>query len=75
MENIEEKIVVPTESEKWVNNVAHLLAALSKHLSVSKDIEFDGLQKFTVAGLALGAAKEVQTLNDLLIDWGILKLQ
>ena len=65
------KIKVQADVDGYFSNMCTLLAALGKHLEVLDDMEFTGVQKFTVAGLALGVSTKLNEVINKLKEWEI----
>ena len=68
------KVNVKSDAQGYMHDISLLLGALGKHLERINDIELSGVDRFTLAGLAMAVGTQQQILFDKLQDWGLLTL-
>lgn len=59
-------------AKAYMHDLSLILAALGKQLGHIDDIEIDGMDKFTLAGLTLGISAQMQKLIDKMTKWGLM---
>ncbi len=62
------------KSDAYMRDLSIILVALGKQLDCIDDVEFEGMDKFTLMGLRMSIYTQMDRVNDKLQEWGMIKL-